>query len=73
MTTYRNQPWADNSPNLYPVFSANVVGLKSASIVLLDQIRSIDVKRIINYRGCLTTEEYQVIEDGLKKVLKLSS
>jgi mRNA interferase MazF len=68
MTTYKNQPWADNSPNLYPVFSANIAGLKSTSIVLLDQIRSIDVTRIVNYRGSLTTEEYQVIEDGLKKV-----
>ncbi len=41
MTTYRNQSWADNSPNLYPVFSAGIAGLQSPSIALLDQIRAI--------------------------------
>lgn len=70
MTTYRNQSWADSSPNLYPVFSAGIVGLKSPSIALLDQIRVIDTRRIVNYRGSLTTEQYQVIENGLKKVFE---
>jgi mRNA interferase MazF len=59
MTTYKNQSWADNSPDLYPVFSAEVAGLKSPSIALLDQIRAIDARRIVNYRGSLTTEQYQ--------------
>ena len=68
MTTYRNQSWVDNSPKLYPVFPAGIAGLKSPSIALLDQIRAIDAKRIINYRGSLTIEQYQIIEDGLKKV-----
>ena len=70
MTTYRNQSWADNSPNLYPVFSAGIAGLKSPSIALLDQIRVIDARRIVNYRGSLTTEQYQVIENELKKVFE---
>jgi mRNA interferase MazF len=60
MTTYKNQSWADNSPNLYPVFLAGTVGLKSPSIALLDQIRAIDVTRIVNYRGSLTMEQYQI-------------
>ena len=67
MTTYRNQSWANNSPNLYPVFSAGIAGLKSPSIALLDQIRTIDTKRIVNYRGSLTAEQYQIISNGLKK------
>ena len=70
MTTYRNQLWADNSPNLYPVFSAGIAGLKSPSIVLLDQIRAIDARRIVNYRGSLTIEQYQIIEDRLKKMFE---
>lgn len=69
MTTYRNQLWADNSPNLYPVFPTGIAGLKSPSIVLLDQIRVIDARRIVNYRGSLTTEQYQIIENRLKKIL----
>ena len=70
MTTYRNQSWVDNSPKLYPVFPVGIAGLKSPSIALLDQIRAIDAKRIIHYRGSLTVEQYQIIEDGLKKVFK---
>jgi mRNA interferase MazF len=70
MTTYRSQSWADNSPDLYPVFPAGIASLKSPSIALLDQIRAIDARRIVNYRGSLTTEQYQIIEDGLKKFFK---
>jgi mRNA interferase MazF len=70
MTTYKNQSWADNSPNLYPVFSAEVAGLKSPSIALLDQIRAIDARRIINYRGSLTTKQYQIVKNGLKKIFE---
>lgn len=68
MTTYKNQSWANISPNLYPVFSSGIAGLKSASIVLLDQIRAIDVKRIVNYRGSLTAKQYQIIKDGLSQI-----
>ena len=71
ITTYRNQSWADNSPNLYPVFNAGIAGLKSSSIVLLDQIRAIDARRIVNYRGSLTIEQYQIIQDGLKKMFEI--
>ena len=73
MTTYRNQSWVDNSPNLYPVFAAGIAGLKSPSIALLDQIRAIDARRIVNYRGSLTAEQYQIIENGLKKVFAFYS
>lgn len=68
MTTYKNQSWANNSPSLYPVFMAGVASLKSSSIALLDQVRAIDARRIVNYRGCLTNEHYQIIEDGLKTI-----
>lgn len=68
MTTYKNQSWADNSPSLYPVFPAGTAGLRSSSIALLDQIRSIDIKRIVDYRGSLTAEQYQIIQNGLEKM-----
>ena len=70
MTTYRNQSWANNSPDLYPVFSAGIAGLKSSSIALLDQIRAIDATRIVNYRGSLTAEQYQAIKNSLEKVFE---
>jgi mRNA interferase MazF len=47
-----------NSPELYMQFSAGVAGLKSPSIALLDQVRAIDVSRIVAYRGSLTSQQY---------------
>ena len=73
MTTYRNQSWTDSSPNLYPIFSAGTTGLRSPSIALLDQLRAIDARRIVNYRGRLTKEQFQIIKDGLKKIMKLEN
>lgn len=64
MTTYKNQSWVDNSPDLYPVFPSGIASLKSPSIALLDQIRAIDARRIINYRGSLTSEQYKPIASG---------
>jgi mRNA interferase MazF len=51
MTTYRNQSWADNAPHLYPVFPAGIAGLKSSSIALLDQIRTIEdgLKKVFEF------------------------
>ncbi|WP_414567891.1 type II toxin-antitoxin system PemK/MazF family toxin [Nostoc sp. CCY 9925] len=59
------------SPDLYPRFAAEVAGLSSPSIVLLDQIRVIDVNRIVDYRGSLTRDEYQPILIGLQRRLVL--
>lgn len=73
MTTYRNQSWADSSPNLYPIFSAGTTGLRSPSIALLDQLRAIDARRIINYRGSLKKKQFQIIKDGLKKIIELEN
>lgn len=71
MTTYKNQSWVDNSPDLYPVFPSGIANLKSPSIALLDQIRAIDAQRIINYRGSLTSEQYKPIASGLKQMMNL--
>jgi mRNA interferase MazF len=45
-------------------------GLAQESVVLLDQIRAIDVQRIIAYLGSLTTEEYEPISTGLKQIFR---
>ena len=34
------------------------------------QLRAIDTRRIINYRGTLTAEQYQIIRNRLKKVFE---
>ncbi|MEH1906366.1 MAG: type II toxin-antitoxin system PemK/MazF family toxin [Nostoc sp.] len=69
MTTDRGQMWAIASPDLYPRFAAGVAGLSSPSIALLDQVRVLDVNRIIDYRGSLTPEKYEPILIGLQRMM----
>lgn len=70
MTTDRGQEWADINPNLYVRFSAGVAGLKSPSIALLDQVRAIDISRIVAYRGSLTYQQYAAIADALQQIME---
>ncbi|MBD2514465.1 type II toxin-antitoxin system PemK/MazF family toxin [Nostoc sp. FACHB-973] len=69
ITTDKGQTWALTSPDLYPRFAPGVAGLSSPSIILLDQIRVIDVSRIVDYRGSLTPDEYQPILIGLQRMI----
>jgi mRNA interferase MazF len=68
LTSDYNQDWANAAPALYPRLSAGAANLRSPSIALLDQVRSLDVFRISKYRGSLTLEQYQPIADGLKAI-----
>lgn len=70
MTTDRGQEWADINPNLYVRFSAGIAGLKSPSIALLDQVRAIDIYRIVAYRGSLTPQQYEEIAESLQKIME---
>jgi mRNA interferase MazF len=70
ITTDREQEWADINPNLYVRFSAGVANLKSPSIALLDQVRAIDVSRIVAYRGSLTPQQYEAIAESLQKIME---
>ena len=69
MTTDRGQEWAKRSPELYPRYPAGTANLRSASVCLLDQVRSLDVARVRGYRGTLSGEEYAPIRNGLEKVI----
>ncbi|WP_026103826.1 MULTISPECIES: type II toxin-antitoxin system PemK/MazF family toxin [Kamptonema] len=70
MTT-KSGDWVIQNPSLYPCLAAGVANLPLDSIVLLDQLRCLDIKRILAYQGTLTPEEYQPIADGLKVMLRL--
>ena len=52
------------------VQAAGVAGLKSPSIALLDQVRAIDISRIVAYRGSLTTQEYAAIAKSLQQIME---
>lgn len=72
LTTDKRQAWALASPNLYIRLPAKVAGLSSSSIALLDQIRAVDAKRIVNYRGSLTPDQYRPILEGLQRMMVAS-
>ncbi len=73
LTTDRGQQWASASPDLYPRLAAGVGNLPQASIVLLDQVRSLDSNRLRRYIGTLSPEEYQPIINGLQRMLRRDS
>ena len=64
--TAQQGDWAEQNQILYPCLQAGMGNIAYDSIVLLDQIRAIDIQRVYRYLGTLTPEEYQPIENGLK-------
>jgi len=71
VTRYRQQVWARRSPVLYPVLPAGAGGLRGESVVLLDQIRTVDATRVRRYLGDLTADQMVPIQRGLRQLLDL--
>ena len=65
--------WSRQNPSLYPCLEAGVGGLPQPSIVLLDQLRSIDTRRVLAYLGSLTAEQYIPIHSGLMQFCSQAS
>jgi mRNA interferase MazF len=51
MTTDRGQQWSERSPVLYPRLEKGTANLRSPSICLLEQVRSIGAERVRGYGG----------------------
>jgi mRNA interferase MazF len=69
-TTTQQGNWVRQNPTLYPRLQAGMGNLAYDSTVLIDQIRALDIRRVLAYRGNLTPEQYQPIEDGLKAMVR---
>lgn len=69
LTTDRQQTWADQAASLYPRLPVGTAGLRSASIVLLDQIRALDVNQVTAFRGSLSSEYCQMILHKLQQII----
>ncbi len=67
MTTQIGE-WSKVNPTVYPVLLAGTGNLKRDSVVLLDQIRAVDMRRIAKYFGSLTESEYEPIATGLGEI-----
>ena len=68
MTTDRGLEWAERSPTLYPRFPEGTANLRSPSICLLDQVRSLDASRVRRYRGSLNRDQYRPVHQGLRRI-----
>jgi mRNA interferase MazF len=64
--------WSKKAPVLYPRIRAGAGGLPRPFIVLLDQLRSVDVRRVSRYLGSLTGDELQPIHDGLQQIFGIT-
>lgn len=71
LTSDRKQGWAAASPDLYPRLEAGVAGLPQASIVLLEQTRTLDKGRMARYLGQLSGAQYEPIRRGLVRMCEL--
>ena len=68
LTTQRGT-WAEANTDIYPVLAPGAGGLPTESTVLLDQVRAIDTRRVVQYLGTLSEEDYGRLRGGLLKVL----
>jgi mRNA interferase MazF len=63
--------WAKKNPELYPILQSGTARLTQKSVVLCDQIRAVDIERIIGYLGSLNVNEYLLIIAGVRRVLDM--
>ncbi len=69
MTTDRGQRWSKRSPVLYPRLKRGTASLRSPSVCLLDQVRTIGAERVRGYRGTLDATQYRPIHEGLLRMM----
>ena len=58
---------------LYPVIDAGPSGLRRRSFALIDQVRTVDKRRVRKAFGRIEPEELDAIDDGLRLFLGLYS
>ena len=69
LTTDRAAKWSEASPMLYPKIPAGTGGIQNNSLALLDQIRAVDVSRVVGKAGELSESEMKPIYNGLKQLV----
>ena len=70
LTTQKGD-WVEANLLLYPTLTDGMGGLTRDSVVLLDQIRAVDARRMMSYIGSLTPEDYEPILIGMKQIFRL--
>jgi len=57
---------------LYPALAPGASGLRKPSFALLDQVRTVDKRRVLKVFGKIAAGELDTVDDGLKLLLGLS-
>lgn len=70
LTTQKGD-WVEANLMLYPILAPGIGGLTQESVVLLDQIRAVDARRMMAYIGSLTPKYYQPILAGIKPIFRI--
>lgn len=63
--------WSKENPLVYPSLGRGAGGLPVRSTVLLDQVRSLDVHRILEYIGTLDATDCGRVRSGLLELMNL--
>ena len=58
---------------LYPRLMPGASGLRKPSFALVDQLRSVDKRRVTRFLGRISVEELKAIDEGLRLYLGLDS
>lgn len=66
-----DQIWADRAPDLYPRLASGTGGLRKDSIVMLDQLRAVDKKRVKRKLGTLPEGIVALLKKSLRTILEL--
>lgn len=72
LTSEKGREWSGRAADLYPTVRAGRGGLTRDSVVLIDQIRAIDLSRVVRYIGTLSSDDFRPIKTGLAKLLELA-
>lgn len=67
--TSQDGRWSDENPLVYPRLDPGAGGLPVRSVALLDQVRSVDAQRILEYLGTLGDADYGRIRSGLLELI----
>lgn len=70
LTTDLNQPWAARSAALYHRLPQGAGGLPRASVALLDQVRSVDLRRVVGYVGSLRPAAFAPMREALSRLFE---
>jgi len=66
--TTHSGPWAEKNPALYQPLPPGAGGILRASIVLVDQVRAVDIRRVKAYLGTLEAKIFEPIHNSLLKL-----